>query len=147
MAAKHAVYNTNGSSVDDAVMWFYSNIENPAINEPLMIPNPKKGAAGAAGGDPDMVEPELDSTMISTLVQNGVPELAAKHAVHNTNGTSADDAIMWFYTNIENPIITEPLLIPNPNKKAGGGAAAGGGGYQADPEAMMMVTSMGFSDA
>ena len=68
MAAKHAVHNTNGSSVDDAVMWFYSNIENPAINEPLLIPNPKKGASGAAGGEPDMIEPEVDSSMVSQLV-------------------------------------------------------------------------------
>lgn len=36
-------------------------------------------------------------------MQNGVPEMAAKHAVHNA-GTSADEAVMWFYSNIENPV-------------------------------------------
>jgi ubiquitin carboxyl-terminal hydrolase 5/13 len=31
-------------------------------------------------------EPELDMGMVNTLVANGVPELAAKHAVYNTGG-------------------------------------------------------------
>lgn len=30
-----------------------------------------------------MVEPELDMNMVNMLMQNGIPELAAKHAVHN----------------------------------------------------------------
>lgn len=52
----------------------------------------------------NMVEPELDTGMINTLVANGVPELAAKHAVFNAGG-SADEAIMWFYSHIEDPVI------------------------------------------
>ena len=64
-----------------------------------------------------MIEPELDQGMLNTLMQNGVPELAAKHAVHNAGG-SADEAIMWFYGNIDNPICQTPLLVPNPRKGA-----------------------------
>ena len=55
--------------------------------------------------------------MLNTLMQNGVPELAAKHAVHNAGG-SADEAIMWFYSNIENPVCQTPLLVPNPRAGA-----------------------------
>ena len=34
----------------------------------------------------------------------GVPELAAKHAIHNTKATYADLALEWFYSNIDNPV-------------------------------------------
>ena len=56
---------------------------------------------------------------------------------------------MWFYSNIENPVCQTPLLVPNPRKGAAGGASAGGsaGGFVADPESLMMLTSMGFTDA
>ena len=57
--------------------------------------------------------------MLNMLIQNGIPENAAKHAIHNTGGSSADDAVMWFYGNIENPVCETPLLIPNPNKGKG----------------------------
>ena len=67
--------------------------------------------------EPDMIEPELDQGMLNTLMQNGVPELAAKHAVYNAGG-SADEAIMWFYGNIENPVCQTPLLVPNPRAGA-----------------------------
>jgi len=79
---------------------------------------------------------------------NGIPELAAKHAVYNA-GSSVDDAAMWFYGNIENPICETPLLVPNPRKGAGGqvdAAAAGKGGFVADPESLMMIVSMGFTE-
>jgi hypothetical protein len=35
---------------------------------------------------------------------NGVPEIAAKHALHNNDG-NAEVALMWFFENIENPAI------------------------------------------
>ena len=54
--------------------------------------------------------------MLNMCVQNGVPELAAKHALHNTGSNSAEAAIMWFYENIDNPVCQTPLLIPNPKK-------------------------------
>ena len=78
-------------------------------------------------------------------MQNGVPELAAKHAVHNAGG-SADEAIMWFYSNIENPVCQTPLLVPNPRAGAQAAAGGSGGGFVADPESLMMLTSMGFGD-
>lgn len=45
MAAKHAVYNTGQASAEAACEWFYMNIENPVVQTPLMIKNPKKAAA------------------------------------------------------------------------------------------------------
>lgn len=81
------------------------------------------------------------------LIANGIPELAAKHALFNTGGSSADEAAMWFYGNIENPICETPLLVPNPRKGASAAAAGGGSGaFVADPESLMMLTSMGFTE-
>lgn len=97
--------------------------------------------------EPDMVEPEVDMNLVNQLIANGVPELAAKHAVFNVGDQGADGAIMWFYQNIENPVVSTPLLVPNPKKNAAGGGASGAaGGFVADPESMMMLTSMGFTD-
>lgn len=45
------------------------------------------------------------------LVEMGIPPNAAKHAVYNTNGVSADSAMNWFYENIDNPICNEPLRV------------------------------------
>lgn len=35
--AKHSVYYTGNNSADMATMWFYENIENPAIQVPLRV--------------------------------------------------------------------------------------------------------------
>lgn len=50
--------------------------------------------------------------------------------------------MMWFFGNLENPVCQTPLLVPNPKK----GSGAASGGFVADPESMMMITSMGFSE-
>ena len=47
----------------------------------------------------------------------------------------------FFFENLENPKIQEPLLVPNPKKKAAGSK----GGFTADPESVMMIESMGFN--
>ena len=57
MAAKHAIYNTGGASAEAAVEWFYMNIENPVIQVPLLIPNPKKNAQAQPSGKP-AIDPE-----------------------------------------------------------------------------------------
>lgn len=45
----------------------------------------------------------------------GIPENAAKHALFNTGNNSADMATMWYFENMENPVLLEPLKV----KKAG----------------------------
>jgi len=54
-------------------------------------------------------EVEVDMEVVNQLVQMGLPELSAKHAAHATAGQDADAAVMWFYSNIENPILNGPL--------------------------------------
>jgi uncharacterized UBP type Zn finger protein len=53
----------------------------------------------------------LNGDLINVLIQNGVPEVAAKHALYNTGNKDAEEAIMWFYSNIDNPAIQVPLKV------------------------------------
>ncbi len=52
-------------------------------------------------------------------MQMGVPELGAKHALHKTGNNSADMAIAWFFENMDNPVINEPLLVKKSSSKGG----------------------------
>lgn len=53
-------------------------------------------------------EIEFNQNDVNTLINNGVPELAAKHALYNTNH-NLDMALMWFYEHIEDPSLNNPL--------------------------------------
>ena len=44
--AKHAVYNTGNNSAEMASMWFFENIENPAIQVPLRVRSKPSNNAG-----------------------------------------------------------------------------------------------------
>lgn len=46
----------------------------------------------------------------------GVPEGAAKHALYTTGNNSADMAVMWYFDNMDNPVLQTPLRV----KKASG---------------------------
>lgn len=67
-----------------------------------------EGARGSVHID----RPRIDSELVSLLVRDGVPELAAMHAVYNTDGSGFEAARAWFYENIENQEIYMPLVLP-----------------------------------
>lgn len=55
--AKHCIFNSGGN-LDAAQEYFFGNMDNPMIQLPLLVPNPKKGQAGAANkltADPESV--------------------------------------------------------------------------------------------
>ena len=81
--------------------------------------------------------------MVNQLIQMGVPEIAAKHAVHNNPG-SAEAATEWFYMNIENPVIQVPLMVKNPKKEAGGQAS---GKSVVDTEKVEQLKMFGFTES
>lgn len=57
------------------------------------------------------VEPDLNQNELNMVIQMGIPELAAKHALWNTGNNSADMAVQWYFENMENPVIHTPLLV------------------------------------
>jgi len=50
----------------------------------------------------------------------GLPELPAKHALHNTGNQDADAAVTWYFSNMDNPSINGPLPTVKKLVKQGG---------------------------
>ena len=69
----------------------------------------------------------------------GIPENPAKHALYKSGGTSADEAVTWYFSNMDDPSIQTPLKI----KKAGGAKKDGDAVPQ---EALDQLKMMGFPD-
>lgn len=47
----------------------------------------------------------FDAQMLGEVVQMGIPENHAKHALLNTNSASAELAVGWYFENLENPVL------------------------------------------
>lgn len=56
-------------------------------------------------------EPELDQVQLNMVLQMGVPENPAKHALWKTGNNSADMAVTWYFENMSDPTINEPLRV------------------------------------
>lgn len=63
-------------------------------------------------------EPELDQTLLGQVLQMGIPENPAKHALYKSGNNSADMAVTWYFSNMEDPSIQMPLMVKKaaPNK-------------------------------
>jgi len=91
-------------------------------------------------GQEEWVEPDLPMEVVHELMNMGIPENQAKHSVFNAGvHLGSEAAIMWFYENIENPLIQSPLLVKKQK------AAQKADEKEVDPESLMMIESMGFS--
>lgn len=94
------------------------------------------GAAAVPAG------PQPDEMIVVQLVSMDISENAAKRAALATQNSGAEAAISWYFEHSGDPDINAPL----PSGGGGGGGAAAGEAA-VDPEALMMLTSMGFSEA
>jgi uncharacterized UBP type Zn finger protein len=83
------------------------------------------------------VEPELDAGLLNQVIGMGINENHAKHALHKTGNNSADMAVSWYFENMNDPCLNEPLRVKKEAKPAGDDI----------PQHLVeMVTAMGFSD-
>lgn len=116
----------------------------PLNLETLKSANNGKAAEGEetfpepAGGD-ELEEPELNQTVLNELLQMGLPEVAAKHAVYNAGSGGAEAAAGWYFEHMDDPTVQEPLKV----KKAGAGAAKGD---EVPAESLSMMMAMGFPE-
>ena len=88
----------------------------------------------------DMVEPELNQEILEQVIQMGVPETPAKHALYRTGNSSADAAVGWYFDNMDDIGLHLPLAVPKQE---------GPSGAEADnvpKEALDMMISMGFDE-
>jgi len=75
------------------------------------------------------------------VLQMGIPENPARHALYKSGNKDADAAVTWYFENMADESINLPLRIPNPN--AGGQAA---GGDSIPQESVDMMMAMGFPE-
>jgi len=87
------------------------------------------------GEQDDEVEPELDGALLGMVIQMGIPENAAKHALYKTGNNNADMAVTWYFENMGDESINLPLKV----KKSGGKANAGNDVPQEMVEMMMAM--------
>jgi len=73
-----------------------ANNGQPVLGEEAF---PEEAAAEESG------EPELDQGILNQVLQMGIPELPAKHALHATGNNSADAAVTWYFEHMDDPVI------------------------------------------
>lgn len=69
-------------------------------------------------------EPELNMGLLNMVLQMGIPENPAKHALYKSGNSDADLAVTWYFENMGDDSINQPLRV----KKAGGAAKKDDGG-------------------
>ena len=57
------------------------------------------------------VEPDLNQDLINQILQMGIPENPAKHALYNTGNDNAERAIAWYFDHMDDANIQLPLLV------------------------------------
>lgn len=85
----------DGSSLDFEVFRAANNGQ-PVLGEEAF---PEEATAEESG------EPELDQGLLNQVLQMGIPENPAKHALHATGNNNADAAVGWYFENMDKPEI------------------------------------------
>jgi len=60
---------------------------------------PGPGEEAMPEPEAESVEPDLNKESLNQLLQMGIPEQHAKHALHRTGNNTADEAMLWYLEN------------------------------------------------
>lgn len=112
----------------------------PQVDEKLMSEEAETTTTAPAAASTS-VEP--DQGLVSQLVSMGFSENGCRRAAIATHNADADTAMNWIFEHMEDPDFNDP---PTAVQNAPGAVAAGAA-VGVDPEAMMMLTSMGYTEA
>lgn len=105
-----------------------------------------------SGGEVEVeVEPNIDPALLNQCLMMGLPEQASKHALYQTGNQSADDAVTWYFSNMENPDINGPLPKQKIKVKQGDFGTEKkkeevSESVQVNEEMLMMMASMGMDE-
>lgn len=91
--AKHALYNTGNNDADAAITWYFSNQDNPVLNQPLKV---KKAAAGGGGGG------GVPQELVDQMTMMGLPEKKCRQALKNCDN-NIERAIDWAFSHMDDP--------------------------------------------
>ncbi|CAK7212651.1 ubiquitin C-terminal hydrolase Ubp14 [Sporothrix bragantina] len=106
-----ALYATGNSDANAAMEWLFGHMEDPDIDEPLVVPSGGGGAA-AASADPEKIE------MLGAM---GFAEPQAKQALRETGG-DVERAVEWLFSH------PDATGEDDPEASAVGGGAGGNAG-------------------
>jgi len=84
-----------------------------------------------------------DAMLVSQLVSMGFSENACRRAAIAVNNAGADQAMAWVFEHMEDPDFNDPPESVVTNNVS---AASSASSMTANPEVIMMLTSMGFTD-
>lgn len=131
----------------------------PQPDEQLVAEDAGAGAltSGGAGGGGAMevvtapAEFQYNEEVVAQLMSMGFSENGCRRAAIATSNADAETAMNWIFAHMEDPDFNEAPVLPStaasvvqvPAAAAAGGAA---GGVSADPEAVAMLTSMGYTE-
>jgi ubiquitin carboxyl-terminal hydrolase 5/13 len=93
-----ALYNTDNADAEQAMNWLFGHMEDPDIDEPLVIP---PGGGGATNG--------LTQEQIDMVTGMGFTTVQAKRALKEANG-NVEAAIEWIFGHMEENM--EDELMP-----------------------------------
>jgi len=88
---------------------------------------------------PEVILP--DESIVASLMSMGFSENGSKRAAVATSNASSEVAMEWVFAHMEDPDFNNPLPSPEEQKSQGGASS----GFQPNEEAIMMLSSMGFS--
>jgi ubiquitin carboxyl-terminal hydrolase 5/13 len=109
--------------------WLRSHGKKP---EEELLPEEDKSAPAAPA------KPQYNEEVVAMLVAMDIPRVRAERASHATMGQPADAAMDWLFSHLEDADIDKPLPAPS--------SGAAPAGPAVNPEFVMMLTSMGFTD-
>lgn len=92
--AKHALYNTGNNDANMACGWYFENLENPKLNEPLLVK--KKGDSSGDGGS------NIPREIIDNMTMMGFTEKQVLKALKNCDN-NPDRAMEWIFSHMDDP--------------------------------------------
>ncbi|KAL0051048.1 hypothetical protein WJX82_001112 [Trebouxia sp. C0006] len=106
-------------------------------------------ALAAAAAEQQQASVQPDPEIVSQLVGMGFSENGSKRAAVATQNVGTEGAMEWVLGHMEDANFNEPMSQPSetaaPSQTSAAGSASAG--PAADPETVMMLVSMGFTDA
>lgn len=110
--------------------------------QPGEVELPEDASSTSAPSAAAATSPQPDEMVVAQLVSMGLNENAAKRASIAVGSAGADAATAWYFEHSEDPGINDPL------EESSGGAGGGSAGEAGpDPEAVVMLCSMGFAES
>lgn len=122
----------------------------PQAGEQIMSEDAAPAATGSTGGAMDVVatpsEFQYNEELVVQLTSMGFSENGCRRAAIATSNADAETAMNWIFEHMEDADFNDAPVLPNAAASQAPAGGAGGAAVTADPEAVSMLTSMGYTE-